>query len=127
MKLEQLELDIEALDKYEDLYDAHQAVKRKASVKRKNNAKAGRRRKEIILTMNQHGYNPLVGWYDFDYVDGKWQRIGNYVKYPRNSKGQRYLKRKTHKRNRRIPIGDEDRARKGNSYRRSVDYWWELY
>ena len=78
------------------------------------------RRKDIIRGA---GYNPTVGYIEYDYVDGVWMEVGNHIKYPRNSNAQRLLKRLSNKQVRKytgiIP--------KGNSYRKIFDYWWELY
>ena len=78
------------------------------------------RRKDIIRGA---GYNPAVGYIEYDYVDGVWTEVGNHIKYPRNSNAQRFLKRLSNKQVRKyagvIP--------KGNFYRKIFDYWWELY
>ena len=48
---------------------------------------------------------------------------GKYIKYPKHSHCQRWMKRLTSKKTRRCT----DLVRKGNEYRRLFDYWWTLY
>ena len=48
---------------------------------------------------------------------------GKYIKYPKNSRRQRWLKRVSSKKVRIYP----DLPQKGNSYRKVFDYWWSLY
>ena len=48
---------------------------------------------------------------------------GKYIKYPKNSNCQRWIKRETSRRFRNC----EELPRKGNYYRRLFDYWWTMY
>ena len=48
---------------------------------------------------------------------------GKYIKYPKNSNCQRWIKRKTGRQIRRY----RNAPLKGNFYRRLFDYWWTLY
>ena len=48
---------------------------------------------------------------------------GKYIKYPKNSNCQRWMKRETSRKSRNC----QDLPRKGNYYRRLFDYWWTLY
>lgn len=100
---------------------------RTRALRRKNDFKKNERRKKIALQGN--GYNPMRGYINYEYIDGKWVPVGKYVKYIGKSNGQRYLKNKTNKRLRKISIDEEEKGYKGNGYRREsgVDYWWELY
>ena len=66
-------------------------------------------------------YHPSAGWCDFKIMEGVPVATG-YLKYPRNSKRQKYMKRLSNKRLRR---GDIPNGSKGQ-YRRALDYWWEL-
>ncbi len=50
-------------------------------------------------------------------------RPGDYIAFPKHSNMQRGLKKLTSKRAR----ARRDLPRKGNYYRRLVDYWWEIY
>lgn len=45
-----------------------------------------------------------------------------YIKYPKNSNRQQYLKKQSSRRVRHYPCLPP----KGNGYRRVFDYWWEL-
>ena len=88
---------------------------------RRNRARHKDRRRRKIISLG--GYKPIVGYIDYDFVDGKWMETGNHIKYPRNSNAQRFLKRISNKKVRRFN-GD---ISNGNSYRKLFDYWWELY
>ena len=55
--------------------------------------------------------------------NGNWRPSGKYIKYPKNSNCQRWMKRLTSKKTRKA----EDISVKGNDYRRIFDYWWTLY
>ena len=79
-----------------------------------------RRLRNIILKWS--GYSPHIGYIEEDLIDGKWVPVGKYVKYPRNSNAQRFLKRRTNRAARRC-----DLPPKGNSYRKCKEYWWDLY
>ena len=46
-----------------------------------------------------------------------------YIKYPKNSNCQRWIKRETSRRIRSC----RNAPAKGNFYRRLFDYWWTLY
>ena len=48
---------------------------------------------------------------------------GKYIKYPKNSNCQRWIKRETSRRIRSC----RNAPAKGNFYRRLFDYWWTLY
>ncbi len=78
-----------------------------------------RRLRNII---RQGGYFPYRGYIDWDFVDGVWQEVGKYIKYPKNSNRQQYLKRTGNHIVRRYP----DLPHKGNLSRRVFDYWLEL-
>ena len=62
---------------------------------------------------------PFVSW-EFD--GSTLYHSGYYIKYPRNSKEKKLLKRLTNKRCRRASM----LPRKGQQYRRLLDYWWIL-
>ena len=69
--------------------------------------------------INNYGYNPRIGFVDWDFVDGVWQEVGKYIKYPRNSNRQKWIKKETSHKLRHIkdiPLH--------NKYRRYIDYWW---
>lgn len=68
------------------------------------------------------GYSPHIGYITLDKVDGKWIYVGKYIKHPKNSNAQRFLKRRTNRAARRC-----DLPLKGNSYRKCKEYWWDLH
>ncbi len=61
-------------------------------------------------------YIPHAGYVDWGYIDGKWQSIGKYIKYPQNRRRQRLCKCETSKRMRK----KADLPRKGNYYRQII-------
>lgn len=79
-------------------------------------------RDDLMWIINHCGYNPMAGYVDWDWVDGKWQPVGKYIKYPKNSNAQRHWKRYSNKIVRR-----SKEVFRGNQYRKCFDYWWTLY
>lgn len=69
-----------------------------------------------------YGYKPGIGYTEWGWKDGVCQPIGNYIKYPKNSNRQTFLKTYSNRKVRRYK-GD---IHNGNSYRRHFDYAWEL-
>lgn len=74
------------------------------------------------IIINATEYNPAVGYVDCEKIDGKWKPVGRYIKYPKNSKAQRYLKKQSNKKARKTALPP-----KGNEYRKHFEYWWTLY
>lgn len=70
-----------------------------------------------------YGYHPTMGYVDWDFIDGHFVQVGKYMKYPKNSKKQKYFKRYS---NRRVRSSD-DIPTKGNAYRKEFDYAWTLW
>ena len=68
-------------------------------------------------------YGPHRGYVDWDFEGKTLLHTGKYIKYPKNSKCQRWLKRVSAKKVRAYPCLPQ----KGNGYRRVFDYWWTLY
>lgn len=68
-------------------------------------------------------YIPHAGYVDWSLVGDKFVPTGKYIKYQKNSNRQKGLKRETSRRMRSF----SDLPRKGNYYRKLLDYWWELY
>ncbi len=64
-------------------------------------------------------------WTDWGVVDGKWQPVGKYIKYPHDSEMRSYFKKYSNRKVRRAKY--DDISTKGNGYRRQFDYWWTLY
>ena len=77
----------------------------------------------LLQITNFGGYAPHVGYVDWGFTGSTLLHSGQYMKYPRNSSCQRWMKRETSKRTRHAP----DIPVKGNYYRRLFDYWWTLY
>lgn len=75
-----------------------------------------KRRDERLRIAKKCRLSP-AGYVDWDEVDGKWQPVGKYVKYPRNSNAQQYLKRCSSKAVRR-----RKELFRGNQYRKCFDY-----
>ena len=68
-------------------------------------------------------YVPHAGYVDWSFEGEHPVPSGKYIKYPKNSNCQHWIKRQTSKRMRQykgMPV-------KGNHYRRLFDYWWTLY
>lgn len=74
------------------------------------------------IIRQDHRYYPYRGYINWGFVNGVWQETGKYIKYPRSSERQQYLKRLSSHRVRRY----DHLPPKGNHYRRVFDYWWEL-
>ena len=93
---------------------------RNKAYRRAMKAKKDKRLRKII---NEYtGYAPHAGYIDWDLVDGVWQPVGKYVKYPRNSAKQKFLKKQSNRKVRRSDI-----STKGNGYRKHSEYWWIMY
>ena len=78
--------------------------------------------KDLTWIIHNCGYNPAVGYIDWDWVDGIWQPVGKYIKYPKNSNAQQYWKRHSNK-----IVRKKNEIFRGNQYRKCFDYWWTLY
>ena len=87
--------------------------------RRKRQEKTDRRLAIIQLS----GYAPHRGYVDWGFEGKTLLHTGKYIKYPKNSKCQRWLKRVSGKKVRAYP----HLPPKGNGYRKVFDYWWSLY
>ena len=76
-----------------------------------------------LLRIIQRYYIPHAGYVDCGFDSTTLLHSGKYIKYPKHSHCQRWMKRLTSKKTRRCT----DLVRKGNEYRRLFDYWWTLY
>ena len=88
---------------------------RRVSIIRKND--------DLLLIINYGGYAPHRGYIDRGYDGLTLLHSGKYIKYPKNSNCQSWMKKQTSRRIRScrdVPI-------KGNYDRRLFDYWWTLY
>lgn len=77
---------------------------------------------QLLRVITRH-YVPHAGYVDWGFDGSTLLHSGKYIKYPKNSNCQRWMKRLTSKKVRRYP----ELTRKGNQYRRLFDYWWTLY
>lgn len=87
--------------------------------RRKAQEKADRR----LAIVQLPGYVPRRGYVDWSFEGRTLLHTGQYIKYPKNSRCQRWLKRVSNKKVRACP----DLPRKGNGYRKVFDYQWSLY
>lgn len=109
-------------DAFDDYTTKKTFGKRKTGMAyRRNRTKYKDERKRNIIATG--GYNPAIGYIDYDFVDGKRVEVGNHIKYPKNSNAQRFLKKQSNRKVRRF----RGEISSGNSYRKLFDYWWELY
>ena len=91
---------------------------------RRNRYIARVRKNDAIMRITNYGrYAPHVGYIDWGFDGQTLLHSGKYIKYPKNSNCQRWIKKETSHRMRHCP----DAPRKGNYYRRLFDYWWTLY
>ena len=108
--------------------DAHEPKpqKKKRGLRRKGyvyrRAMEDKHKKDLTWIINNCGYNPNAGYMDWDWVDGVWQPVGKYIKYPKNSNAQQYWKRHSNK-----IVRKKKDVYQGNRYRKCFDYWWTLY
>ena len=45
----------------------------------------GKHKAKMMRLLSYGHYKPTVAYVDWDYVDGHFQRVGKYIKYPKNS------------------------------------------
>lgn len=95
---------------------------RNRSYRREMKLEKDKRLRKIINECTRYRYAPHIGYIDWDYVDGVWQPVGKYIKYPKNSVKQKFLKRQSNRKVRRSDI-----STKGNGYRKCSEYWWIMY
>ena len=77
----------------------------------------------LLHIINYGGCAPHRGYIDWGFDGRTLLHTGKYIKYPKNSNCQRWIKRKTGRQIRRY----RNAPLKGNFYRRLFDYWWTLY
>jgi len=78
--------------------------------------------RDDLMAILDLGYKPYVGWADWEWVDGVWKRTGTYIKFPRDSRKEKYLKKCA---NRHVRRSKE--IYRGNQYKKCYEYWWQLY
>lgn len=82
-----------------------------------------RKNDNLLKIINYGGYAPHRGYIDWGFHGRTLLHSGKYIKYPKNSNCQKWIKRETSRRIRNcreVPV-------KSNYYRRLFDYWWTLY
>lgn len=99
---------------------AHQKQKARCRLRRITNI---RKTDNLLQIINYGGYAPHRGYIDWGFSGKTLLHTGEYIKYPKNSNCQRWIKRQTSRRIRRC----QDVPVKSNYYRRLFDYWWTLY
>ena len=77
----------------------------------------------LLRIINYGDYAPHRGYIDWGFDGQTLLHTCKYIKYPKNSSCQRWIKRETSQRIRRC----RNAPAKGNFYRRLFDYWWTLY
>lgn len=82
-----------------------------------------RHKKNRLLKILTYGYHPEAGYVDWDWVNGTFQQVGNYIKYPKHSHRQVYWKTHSNRVVRRYP----GCLPKGNSYRKLFEYMYTIY
>ena len=88
-----------------------------------------RRRKSLeksnrLLAIIQNArYGPHRGYVDWGFEGRTLLHTGKYIKYPKNSNCQRWMKRVTSKKVRACP----HLPQKGNGYRKIFFFFWTLY
>lgn len=103
-----------------DSRNAHQRQKARRRLQRGTSIRKADR---LLRIINYGGYAPHRGYIDWGFSGRTLLHTGKYIKYPKNSNCQRWIKRETSLRIRRC----RDVPAKGNYYRRLFDYWWTLY
>lgn len=81
------------------------------------------RKNDALMRIITRSYVPHAGYIDYGFDGDTLLHSGKYIKFPKNSNCQRWIKRETSRKFRNCP----DLPKKGNSYRRLFDYWWTLY
>lgn len=90
--------------------------------KRSQRKYQGQQKNDRLLSLVRlPGYFPYRGYLTCDVSTRSLLHTGVYIKYPKSSNRQRFLKRQSAKRVRKNPLYG-----KGNQYRKIFDYRWEL-
>jgi hypothetical protein len=80
-----------------------------------------RHNRRLTRIIHSCPYKLHKGYVEWGLADGRWQPVGRYIKYPKNSNAQRYWKRQSNKAVRR-----RKEIFPGNQYRKCFEYWWML-
>lgn len=112
-------------EKLAELSASESAAKRQEDANRRRIRRSTRIKKndDLLRIINYGGYAPHRGYIDWEFDGETLLHSGKYIKYPKNSNCQRWMKRETSRRVRNC----KEVPKKGNFYRRLFDYWWTLY
>ena len=103
--------------------DGSAARQREIARHRLHRASSIEKNDALLRIINYGGYAPHRGYIDWGYNGQTLLHSGKYIKYPKNSNCQSWMKKQTSRRIRScrdVPV-------KSNYYRRLFDYWWTLY
>lgn len=106
--------------------DAEISAEEKSGNGARKTGRAYRRRmnylkRKRLMEIVKGGYNRSF-YTNWEYIDGSFHRIDDYIRYPKNSNRKRFLKNCSNRKVRR----EQGALTKGNQYRKVFDYWWEL-
>ena len=112
-------------EKLAELPVSDSAEERQRLINRRRTLRATKVKKndELLRIINYGGYAPHRGYIDWGFNGKTLLHSGKYIKYPKNSNCQKWMKRETSRRVRSC----KEVPPKGNFYRRLFDYWWTLY
>ena len=99
---------------------SNELQKQKRRLRRIHTYKKQNRLLNIIQT---GGYAPHRGYIDWGFTGKTLLHSGKHIKYPKNSEKQKWIKTETSRRLRHY----KHIPKKGNTYRKLFDYWWEMY
>ena len=116
--------ETELSERIAELLTDSDAVHQKEKSRRRNRRTSKIHKNDSLLQIiNLGGYAPHRGYIDWGFDGKTLLHTGKYIKYPKNSNCQKWMKRETGRRVRNC----RDVPAKGNFYRRLFDYWWTLY
>lgn len=115
--------EIELNEQIETLLTEHPNMDKSNRRRKTSKQEIDIRKDDRLLRIISRHYIPHAGYVDWGFDGVTLLHSGKYIKYPKNSNCQRWMKQLTSKKARRCP----ELASKGNQYRRLFDYWWTLY
>ena len=124
-QVERFMTEIELNGKIEELLkNSEEEFRCKRYTGRRYRRRKGREKSDRLLAIIQSArYGPHRSSVDWGFEGRTLLHTGKYIKYPKNSKCQKWLKRVSGKKVRAYPYLPQ----KGNGYRKVFDYWWTLY
>ena len=117
--------EIELNERLAELPVSESAKERQKQISRRRMRRATKIRKnDRRLRITYYGgFAPHRGYVDWEFDGRTLLHSGTYIKYPKNSNCQRWIKRETSRRIRNC----KEVPTKGNFYRRLFDYWGTMY